>query len=169
MPLLRALLVSSLLLISLASINSLLSYALVLKSIPKSLSRLLFISTFTSRSNSNSLFKSLFLKSLLLFKSLSLKSLLLSKRLLKSLLFKGLLSHSLLFEKLKGLFSSLFLFKSYLTIYNLYIRYAPLKSLIGPVKVLVLIKVLPHLILKDLFNKFALNLYIIPLNLSLKA
>ena len=132
MPSLKASSVSSLLSVSLASINSLLSYALVLKSTPGSLSWLLFISIFTSRSSSNLLFKSLSLKSLLLFKSLSLKSL------------------SLFKKSLKSLFSSLFSLKSFLIVYNLYVRYVPLKSLIK----LTPVKVLPRLTLGDLSNKF---------------
>ena len=45
--------------------------------------------------------------------------------------------------------------KSYLTVHDLYMRYAPLKSLTRSTTSQVLLpKVLPPMILKDLFNKF---------------
>ena len=78
------------------------------------------------------------------------------------------LSNYLLFSLLIS--STSFLLKLYLTIYNLYIRYIPLLSItaksIASVKVL-LLRVLPPIIFQDFFNKFALKLSIIPLNLSL--
>ena len=70
-----------------------------------------------------------------------------------------------------SLLASSFSPKSYLTIYDFFIRYTFLKSLIKsitPIKVL-LPRVLLPIILKDLFNKFALKISIITLNPPLSA
>ena len=68
---------------------------------------------------------------------------------------------------------SCFLPRLYLTIHNLFIRYAPLSkltnTLITPSFKVLLPKVLPLIILKDLFNRFVLKASAIPLNLSLTA
>ena len=76
----------------------------------------------------------------------------------------------LLATSLASLPASCFLPRPYLTIHNLYIRFISLSSLTksiisSKVSLLVLLlRVLPPIILKDLFNRFALKSSIIPLN-----
>ena len=74
-------------------------------------------------------------------------------------------SYSLLKSLSIGLLRNSFLPKSYLTVHDLYIRYAPLKSLTKSTTLQVLLpRVLPPITLKDLFNKFAPKVSAITLN-----
>ena len=66
-----------------------------------------------------------------------------------------LLLSSLSLFTLCGLLTSSFLLKSYLTIHDLYMKYAPLKSLTKPTSQVLLPRVLPRITLKDLYLKFS--------------
>ena len=84
-------------------------------------------------------------------------------------------SRSYFLSTSKGLLRSYFSPKSYLTIRDLYMRYAPFNTLTKSRSIILFSKklrkprVLPLMTLEDLFNKFAPNLRATPLNLPLVA
>ena len=88
---------------------------------------------------------------------------------LSSISRSSITSYSLSSYLLLSLSTSSFLLKSYLTIYNLYIRYAPFKSLINTISItsfkMSLLRVLPPMTLQNLFIKFALKTSVVILNL----